>query len=415
MSTPASPTPAAKPTQSGTSSSASSPRANPGNAGKTPTPEAPKPSLLTFAPSCTFERGPDGLINVSWENGLAVKAVRGASIDYVAPKFHFKCMMKANVCEYSPTHDLAYLVEGGIGEALALVIVGMRKVVLSFEGATLNLAEISPVSNTDPVGVLTDATWRRLQENAPAFNLLLDLGITITGMNGLSLMLKGHNYVETDSMWARFESATDFETHASALGITDYSGVLFHDALHALEAEWKVGLVSAEKSTIIGHVNGVLVKRLPGIPAGTTLVFVTIAALKEIKLARAELSNTLTTIIKSLEHLARRIREAPLNWCSVFQRADTAANLSTVSKVEPLAAFVHGACTKIFERRMTILRSAAFRNNAARNAAMATLGAAWGESLKEVDVTGDILKDLFGNLAEDLDAESDSSDDEEEE
>lgn len=364
---------------------------NPGN--------PPQPAAaLEFTQACTFTRDTDGSVQVAWHNGNAVLAVRGASIDYVAPLYHMCVTYNGNNPSYAPAQDLARLINNGVSAVMAMIIVGMRKVCLSFPGATLNLAETHTVAETDRAGVIPAADWQLLQQNFASYKLALDMAPTIMGMNGLSLMLKGHNYLDTDSMWTRLEAASALEENLAPLNLGDFTGTLYHDALHAIDAEWKVGLVANAGSALVGHVNGVLLKRMPGIPAGTTLVFVTIAALKELALARSSIEAQIAPLVDGLEALAGRIRAAPLDWCTVFQRANTATNLAEVARIEPLAAFVYGMCSKIFEKKVSLLKSQAFRNNASRHVGMSKLGADFGTTLEAPEMGEDELSRLFGTL-----------------
>lgn len=370
---------------------------------------------VEFTTGCTFTRDDDGTISIAWDNGHAVTAVRGAAIDYVDPMFHMAVTRAGNDLTYAPEQDLKRLLDGNIPGVMALVIVGIRKVCSSFEGAQLNIAEVATVNDSDASGSVTEADWKRVTGNVGAFRALLDIGPTILGMNGLSLMLKGHNYIEADSMWSRLEAAADLETLVTPLGLMDYSGRLFHDALHPFVAEWKVALAADVASPLVGHVNGVLVKRLPGVPAGTTILSVTLAAIKEIKLIRPAVAKSVAKLEASLKALQARVRAAPLDWCAVFQRGVTAQNLAEVSKLEPLCAFIYGACTALFDRKMSIMKSASFKNNASRHTAMTAVGNEWAESLVATKMTPDAIAKIFNALIRSAGDETEDDDEEEDE
>lgn len=369
---------------------------------------------VSFAEGCSFERAADGGIGIEWDNGHAVAAVRGAAVDYVDPKFHMAVTRSGNEMHYAPEQDLHRLITSGVGAVMALIVVGLRKVCISFPGATLNIAEVATVTEADTSGTIPAADWAKITGNIAAFRAILDLGPTVLGMNGLSLMLKGHNYIEADSMWARLESATDFETLVTPLGLMDYAGVLFHDALHPFDAEWKVALAADVASPLVGHVNGVLVKRLPGVPAGTTIISVTLAAVKEVALIRPVAAKALKRLDVELSKLQRRIRAAPLDWCAVFQRSVTADNLAEVAKLEPLCAFIFGACSALFDRKMSIMKSAAFKNNASRHTAMTSVGKEWAESLEATTMDANAVAKIFKSLirGDSDESEADDSDDE---
>lgn len=362
-------------------------------------------TVVQFTENCRFNRDANGKITIAWSNGHAVSAVRGAAIDYIDPKYHMAVTEANNEFTYQPAKDLARLIAASVPAVMAMVIVGMRKVVLSFDGATMNIAEVAVVDAAANEGTVAEDDWNRIVANQAAFNSLLDIAPTILGMNGLSLMLKGHNYIESDSMWSRIESAIDMDQVATPLGLVDYAGVLFHDALHPFNAEWKVTLASKVASPLISHVNGVLLKRLPGVPAGTALVFVTLAAISEIQLARPAAGSALSPARTLLVALTSQIRNAPLDWCSAFQRSVTADNLANVSKLEPVCAFVYGACTKIFDRKMSIMKSQSFKNNSSRHTAMTSIGATWGENLEAEEVTEEALREMFATILSDVEDE----------
>lgn len=369
-------------------------------------------TTFSFTDTCTFTRGDNGQVAIAWDNGNAVEAVRGAAIDYVDPKYHMAVRRTNGNVTYAPEADLARLIAGDINQVLALVIVGMRRVCASFEHVELNLAEVVVVADGEGTAEVTEANWNRVTGNAGAFKALLDIGPTILGMNGLSLMLKGHNYLENDSMWARLEAAADIESLVTPLGLLDYAGPLFHDALHPFTAEWKVRLAADIESPLIGHVNGVLMKRIPGVPAGTAIVFVTLAAIQEIRLIRPKATNALGGLADALSVLRDRIRDNPLNWCAAFQRHETAENLAKVSKTEPLCAFIYGACSVLFDRKVSILKSASFKNNAIRHTGMSTLGREWGEALEVTEMTTDAIEQMFQALVEEIQADNEDDGDE---
>jgi hypothetical protein len=364
-------------------------------------------SVLTFAQGCTFTADANGRIAVAWNNGNALKAVRGAAIDYINPIYHMACTLADNKHTYAPTKDLGRLIAGGVPSKLALLVVGFRKIASTIDGCTLNIAELHTVTAADQDGTINAADFQTLTDNNQAFNAIIDVSATVLGLNGISLMLKGHNYLDADSMWIRLESAVDMEAHTAALGITDYSSALLHDALHPFDADWKVKLASDMGSPLIGHVNGVLVKRMPGVPAGTAIVFVTLAAIREIALMRPASRKALANLQSSLESLVEKIRAAPLQWCAMFQRANTADNLKVVGKLESAAALIYGACTVLFDRKMSIMKAASFKNNAGRHAAMVTLGKSWAENLADVGIDDKAIDAILQAIAADVDSAGD--------
>lgn len=355
-------------------------------------------STLVFAAGCEFIRDNDGHFSMAWVNGTAVDAVRGAAVDYIEPKFHMAVTTAGNVHTYAPAADLGRLLSAEVPLPVAMVVVGMRRICASFHGSQLNIAELAPVEEDVCEVNLDEATWKVLTDGSTAFHQLIDMGPTILGMNGLSLMQKGHNYLESDTMWSRLMAAADIEASWSKLGAADFTGIYFHDALHPFAAEWKVRLASDVNSPLVRHSNGVLVKRLPGVPAGTTIVFVTLAAIKELQFARPQVSSALEALVGPLEAMAGAIRSAPLDHCAAFPRAMTRANLEKVSKVEPLAAFIYGACTAVFDRKTTILKSMAFKSNAGKIPGMTAQGRGWAEALEAPEFSDDDVDRLFATF-----------------
>lgn len=369
---------------------------------------------VKFANGCYFTRGAEGKIEIKWDNGKALVAVKGAAIDYINPAYHMACTFEGNVPKYAPMKDLAKLIAASVNPKLALLVVGFRKVACSFETAVLNIAELQTVTETDPDGAITQVDWDTIMKNNPAYNAILDIAATVLGLNGISLMLKGHNYLDSDSMWARLESAVDLDANAAALGLSDYLGLLLHDALHPFSADWKVELASKVNSPLVGHVNGVLIKRMPGVPAGTTIVFVTKAAIDQLSLIRADASKAFEDVTTSLDLLISKIRAKPLDWCAMFQRSMTADNLAHVTKIEGMAAMVYGVCTVLFDRKMSIMKSASFKNNAAKHPAMVAIGANWAEEMEDLTLDAGTIAAMLKTTATYLDDEFDEEDDDDE-
>jgi hypothetical protein len=334
-----------------------------------------------------------------------MRAVRGAAIDYINPAYHMACTVANNAHTYAPSKDLARLITANVNPRLAMLVVGFRKIATSITGpnAELNISELHTVVAADPDGVIPQADWDVLIANQQAYNAILDIAATVLGLNGISLMLKGHNYLDTDSMWTRLESAVSLDENAAALGIADYAGLLLHDALHPFSPDWKVQLASRVDSPLVGHVNGVLIKRMPGIPAGTTIVFVTRAAIEQINLIKPSTQEVLKSLADGLDNVITTIRSEPLEWCAMFQRADTAENLAHISKLEGPCALIYGACTVLFDKKMSILKSASFKNNASRHPGLVAIGASWAESLEDDEMDSDMLKKLLQATEEYLD------------
>lgn len=363
---------------------------------------------IRFADGCTLARNANGSVTINWVNGNAVGAVKGAAIDYVAPHFHMACTMSNNAPVYQANADLSRLVNGGVPVRLALVIVGMRKIALSLPDVALSMSEVHVVADNAGNGMVPEADFDHLITHRIAFLGVIDLSLTILGLNGLSLLNKGHHYKDEDSVWERLSSAVSLDDMMETLGIQNYEGNLFHDAMHPIDIAFKARLVAQLPSALTGHINGVLQKRLPGVPAGTAVLFVTLAAIDQLMIARMTTTDTLTPIRDRMALIARLVRGNPLEWCSVFQVAATGENLAQIVTLEPACAFIYGACKQAFGRSTTILKSLAFKNVGSRHPAMATLGKTYVESLADEVASAEMIQALLQKVLADLPAVADA-------
>lgn len=355
-------------------------------------------STISFTSACSFTRDETGVISIVWNNGNALNAVTGAAIDYIQPHFHMACTFDNNVPTYEPAKDLRRLMTGGLSAKLAMLVVGMRRVALSMANIQFNLAELHTVVTEDQDGVIPEADWRTIINNLAAYNGIIDQALTIAGLNGLSLLNKGHHYKPEDTMWARLTEAVGFDELIGRLGVTAYEGILFHDALHPITVETKTSWVARADSPLLGHVNGVLFKRLPGVPAGTAIVHGAIAALEQIRVLKPNTAAVFEDLLLHLQMLQELIRENPLDWCAMFQRGATQANLARITKMEPACAFVFGVASQVFERRATILKSIALKSVSTRHAAMHSLGVRYGTVLAEQVITDEQILDAIASL-----------------
>jgi hypothetical protein len=360
---------------------------------------------IVFTTGCEFERATDGVIKVSWENGNALTAIRGASVDYVDPKWHMACSFQGNVPTYEPAKDLGRLLNSGVDAKKALVCVGMRRATLSIAQIRLNIAEIHTVTAADEDGKIPEKEWQDLVDNSRAVKALIDLGPTILGLNGVSLLAKGHHYNPDDNMWNRLQSATNMDDIAAKAGVVGYEDAFFHDVLHPFDVDQKAEWVSKADSPLVGHVNGVLTKRMPATPSGTVIMFVTVAALDEIMATRGGKAEVLADPLVIFRSATEAIKRDPLQWCSAFQRANTAKNLALVDLVRPFCAFVYGIAVVLFDRKSTLLRSVAFKNNASAHPSATSLGKAFADELGDAEATPMTIWTAFASLVQHLDSE----------
>jgi hypothetical protein len=337
---------------------------------------------------------------LDWVNGNAVEAVTGASTDYIAPHFHVAMVFADNAYTYAPEVDLAKLVEGGVQPRLAVIIVMMRRIVFSIPGVVVNRAEIK--RTRDPAiqtgAVIDEAEWSALAARRGAVMGILQMTYTILGINAYSMITKGHHYVADDPVWARLNDAVTLDELFTLVGISNWEGAIFHDALHPYALEWKARLVTTNDSVIIGKVHGVLSRRLPATPAGTSIIAATIAAIGQLVIVRPSCGIILTPLKIALDKLKGEIIAEPLNWCATFQQAATVGNLQRVQVYEPFAAFVHGMCVALFPRKSSLLKSPAFASNATRNPAYAARGNEYGSSLDSEVLSVSSLYKLFYDL-----------------
>lgn len=357
---------------------------------------------IRFADGCTFTRNQNGSVTVAWVNGNALQAVKGAAVDYVAPHFYMACSMVQGAPVYQANPDLARLIAGGVPVRLALVIVGMRKIALSLPGVTISMAEVFIVADQASNGSVPAEDFQHLVANRIAFLGVIDLALTILGLNGISLLNKGHHYKEEDGAWSRLTTAVNLDTMMETLGIQNYEGMLFHDAMHPIDIAFKARLVATMPSPLTGHINGVLQKRLPGVPAGTAVLFVSLAAIDQLMIAKLSTTETLTPLRERMAVLCREVRANPLNWCSVFQVAVTTENLAQIGALEPACAFVYGACKQAFGRSTTILKSMAFKNVGIRHPAMVNLGKSYVEGLDDAPVSDEVIRAMFEKILADM-------------
>jgi len=372
--------------------------------GKDPKPDPPKytetTDALVFANDCAFFRGKNNVFECKWDNGTAVEAVRGASIDYVEPRFHFAGKFKGQYFEYNTAADFGRLVSGGVKPVLAAVIVGMRKVVMSLKDSKINFAECRISTEDEEKVELVDEHWNVLETNKLAYNALLDAGPTILGCNGLSMLAKGHNYDGNDGMWTRLNEALGMDRNCSALKIPDFAGALYHDALHPFEVEWKTALVTDLSSTLVGHVNGVVLKRMPGTPAGTALVFVLAALVEELTVVNSKTVELFGPLHDTLTWLGARIRGKPLDWCTNFQRSMTADNLAIVAALEPVAAVAYGVAAVMLPAKASVLKSKALSNVGKRLAGHQAIGREVGEILGAMTIKSQDVDGIIGNYVD---------------
>lgn len=343
-------------------------------------------TVFTLGPECSIAVNAARQLSVTWNNGHALNAVNGASVDYIPEFMRLAGVIQGGTFRYDMSRDMARMTVGQVSPMLALIIALIRKSVLSMDETVVNLVECHNVAAADAFGTIDEAMARILETHAPALQGIIKQSVSILGLNGLSMLSKGHNYIESDGMWSRLAAATKLDEHFEKLGVADWQGKVFHDALHPIDVDYKCSLVVAEDSPLIGHINGVVLKRLPGTPAGTALVSVARSAIIDIITLRPGCAAVLRPTLDVLNELYTRIMDEPLSWCVHFARAATARNLQTITRLEPNMAFIRGMAEELFARKSTILKSQAFRAVGSRYNALYAMGKSYAEDLEELQI-----------------------------
>lgn len=344
---------------------------------------------------CVFIRSADGKLVIEWHNGQSLNAVTGASIQYIPVHMRMTGTLDNGDFTYDASRDVARMIAGGVNGKLAMVVAAMRKAVLAMPSSVVNLTECWIATVDDDVATVDAADFARLRDNSAAFAGVVQQAITILAMNGLSMLNKGHNYITSDKAWTRLVQATGLDDHFEKLGLADWEGSVFHDALHPFDLAWKARLVIEKSTPLSGHVHGVAMVRMPGVPAGTAVVGVTMAAIDDIIALKPTASNQLAPFRETLRCLLTRIKAEPLNWCVHIGGRGTAANLANVKLVEGNCAFVFGVASFLFDRKSTILKAQSLKNVAARNPARVKLGATYAEGLPDEELTADNVDTLL--------------------
>jgi hypothetical protein len=345
---------------------------------------------------CVFKRDAEGKLVITWHNGQSMNAVTGASIQYIDVHMRMSGMMNTRGYEYTPSVDVHRMVTGGLDAKLAVIVAAMRRTVLAMKSATVNLTECWIIEPADVNADINQEDFTKLRDNASAFAGIVQQSITILAMNGLSMLNKGHNYLTYDKAWGRLVQATGLDDHFEKLGITDWEGTIFHDALHPFDLAWKARLVISKDTPLNGHIHGVAMVRMPGVPAGTAIVGVTITAIEDIIAIRPAAEAQLGPFRKVLLSIQRRVKNEPLNWCTHIGGSGTAKNLANIKLVEGNCAFVGGVAKHLFDKKATILQSKSLNNVIARMPARVKLGVTYAEMLPESDLTNENVSSLLG-------------------
>jgi len=354
---------------------------DPTSGGQTSPPTAPKKvtpsdvnSIFRYTDGCEIVKLSDDTVTVIWNNGAAVEATRGASLDYIAKHMHLHCDMTQS--HYDIMADYKAMTDGKIHPKLAWVVCMMRQLVFSLKVVKVNIAETVFAEIRDgPITVHADVI-KMMADNSVALTAIMQQAFTVLAMNGESLLGRGHHYRDDDKMWSRFINATQFDEHMTKLGIASWADAVFHDAFHPFDYDWLAGLVADKNSSIKSRINGVAARRLGTLPAGTTALGLVKPLLDDLRVRNTVLAEALSPIALIAEAAMTKIRKNPLNYCIHLARVDTAEKLAEVSRIEPAIAFMAGYLKALGVKGSTAMLAKSLTNIAQRANAAYLLGQA---------------------------------------
>jgi hypothetical protein len=379
-------------------------------------------TVYKFADSCVITFNADRQANVAWENGKALDAVTGAAIDYIPKHMKLTCNLIEGKYMYNFQAQYELMVSGTVNPKLAFIICLMRKIVIGLTGLELNSAEVVTVAGTKEDVVFAPEVVQMVDRSPEVLKAILNQSVTILALNAINILVQGHHYQESQSVWRNLNKATNLSTHFEELGITDWEGPIFHDTFHPFDIQTLAKWACKEDSNFAGKVNGVVTKRLPASPAGTIILSVCDAMLHDIAGLVPKVYKVVKSIRKKINDLQTKIKASPLDWCAHFTRKDTAANLSQITEFERMAAFLYGVLEAATRegKKPSALRSQAIKGCVNRNFGVYQMGLNTGERLKSEEVSVDNLMSYMRKLTvdlvgEELMAEQESEEESEEE
>jgi len=353
-------------------------------------------AALAITGSSSITRSPEGRVEVKWNNGQILNFVNGGTTDYVAPHFRMIVVKVDDDLHYDMPLDVSRMVAGGVNAKMAVIVGLLRKTVCSLDDCRINMTETARVLPDAQVGVVEEADFEVLAAHPNAVQAIVKQAVTILALNGISLVTAGHHYRADDNVWTKLDSATNIAGHFQTLGIANWEGTIYHDALHPFDIYWKAALVAHLNGLIMPHINGVASKRIPATPAGCASVNVALAAADAMSIIRPDVAPVLEHVTTHFKAIEAKYRADPLSWCAHFKSTRTANNLQYVTMVETQVAFLFGMASFLLEPRSTIRRSAAFKSVASRHQGTVAQGKNFAESLEEAAViTADQATELL--------------------
>lgn len=349
--------------------------------------------IFNYGDKCFIQKVDDETIKWTWDNGAAVTATRGASTDYIPQAFYMHVNKDATA--YDPAADYTTMIAAKVQPRLAWIVCLMRKIIYSLPEIKVTAAEC--VYGADPAdqAKLGADVVKMMADQGQAVLGILQQTFTIFTLNGVSLMQKGHHWVDSDNMWKRFESSIAMDTLTEPLGLVDYQLVIYHHAMHPFDYDWVASLVVDPNSALRKGINGVAQKRLGVLPSGTTSLGLFEPLLAEVAVRDKDLSDMIATLTPAVIALIKKIRATPLDYCLSLPRANTLENIAEVKKIEPIIAFMHGYLSSVESKKSTAMKARLLRNLVGQHSAENALGesTALARPVKARDATT-ILGDL---------------------
>jgi hypothetical protein len=331
-------------------------------------------ALYQYAENCGLMLNKDDntKLMLFWDNGKALKATKGASIDYIAPHLHIH--LDRTNSTYSPGDDFSSMTAKGVDNKLALLIVLMRKVVCSMNRVEINQSEAIYVDKINYEIPTNEGINKAITEMSASINTIVQQSVSVLALNGISLISRGHHYNEADQFWTRLENATGLSEQFDALKIGNWRGLIYHDALHVFGYDYVASLVAKKKTGLELMVNGVVLKRLGTMPAGTTTLTIISAMVAAVKMYNDELGNLFTGMMAAINSLIADIREKPLDYCVHFQRTGVAERLEKVAGYELIAVFLYAYLKQVEPKKSTLTSAKSIENKAKQHQDVFILG-----------------------------------------
>jgi hypothetical protein len=332
--------------------------------------------LIRFADGVGFDIALDHKVKMVWQNGKAYESIKGASSSYVPPHMfaHFVKDKDNKPGHYNMASDYAAMKAANVAVGLAATICIIRASAFSMKDLVLNAAEIILQDTAADETGADQALADFLVKNTAHLKNVMQQSVSILALNGISMVVNGHHYIAEQSMWSRFAAAANWDVTVTGLGLVNWEGPIYHDALHMVDIDYIARKVTDPASDLIGHVNGVVSKRIPAQPSGTLIVSVFLAMLDDVAASNEMVTKFFHAARAPAESLQKRIMAAPLDWCAQFPRKNTAAHLREVDQFAPLAVILFAYLNTVLERKPTSLRSKALKSAAAKNTPHVIMG-----------------------------------------